>query len=115
MDFYELLSQVIQLLQREGRVSYRVLKRQFGLDEDFIEDLKEELVYSKRLAADEDGRVLVWTGESGTTPEAATQGSQITQSPDPQAAPSTAGRWRRGRVVAESTSTLTSQKGQIDF
>ena len=69
MDFYEVLSQVTELLQREGRVSYRVLKRQFSLDDDFIEDLKEELIYSKRRAVDEDDRVLVWTGESGTKPE----------------------------------------------
>ena len=37
MDFYEVLEQVMELLQREGRVSYRVLKRQFSLDDDFIE------------------------------------------------------------------------------
>jgi class 3 adenylate cyclase/tetratricopeptide (TPR) repeat protein len=68
MDFYEVLSQVIELLQREGRVSYRVLKRQFSLDDDFIEDLKEELVYSKRLAVDEDSRVLVWGGAAEILP-----------------------------------------------
>ena len=42
-DFYEVVEQVLALLQRQGRVSYRALKRQFGIDDDFIEDLKEEL------------------------------------------------------------------------
>src|SRR5262249_54281392 len=63
MDFYDVLAQVSALLQREGRTSYRALKRQFGLDDDYIEDLKEELIEARRLAVDEDGRVLVWTGE----------------------------------------------------
>jgi len=64
MQFYELLDQVLALLQREGRVSYRALKRQFALDDEYLEDLKAELIDAKRLAVDEDGRVLVWTGET---------------------------------------------------
>lgn len=61
MDFYELLAHVVQVLQREGRTSYRALKRQLDLDEALLDDLKEELVF-KRLAIDEDGKGLVWTG-----------------------------------------------------
>ncbi len=63
MQFYEVLDQVLALLQREGRVSYRALKRQFGLDDDYLEDLKAEIIDAKRLAVDEDGKVLVWTGK----------------------------------------------------
>jgi class 3 adenylate cyclase/predicted ATPase len=62
MDFYAVLAQVIEILQREGRTSYRALKRQFALDDDSIEDLKEELIEARRLAVDENGRTLVWTG-----------------------------------------------------
>src|SRR5947209_19473611 len=69
MEFYEILTHVITLLQRERRVSYRALKRQFSLDDDVLEDLKEELVYAKRLAVDEEGRVLVWVGDAGGAPE----------------------------------------------
>src|SRR5262245_7741025 len=65
MTFDEVLAQVQELLQREQRVSYRGLKRRFALDDEYLEDLKEELIGAKRLATDEDGRVLVWTG--GTT------------------------------------------------
>jgi class 3 adenylate cyclase len=71
MDFTALRTQVIALLQREQRLSYRALKRQFALDDEDLEALKDELLYAKRLAVDEDGRVLVWTGETGTTAPAA--------------------------------------------
>jgi class 3 adenylate cyclase len=66
MTFEELLDQAIAMLQRRGRVTYRALKRQFNLDDDIVEDLKEELMYGQRLAVDEDGKVLVWTGGAGT-------------------------------------------------
>jgi class 3 adenylate cyclase/tetratricopeptide (TPR) repeat protein len=68
MDYDEVLLQVLDLLQREKRLSYRVLKRRFGLDDNDLEDLKEDLVYAKQLAVDEDGRVLVWTGGSEELP-----------------------------------------------
>jgi hypothetical protein len=63
MTFDETLSQVLELLQREGRVSYRALKIRFNLDDEYIEGLKDELIVAKRLAVDEEGKVLVWTGE----------------------------------------------------
>jgi class 3 adenylate cyclase/tetratricopeptide (TPR) repeat protein len=62
MTFEELLDQAIALLQRRGRLTYRALKRQFNLDDDYLEDLKAELIQGQRLAMDEDGAVLVWTG-----------------------------------------------------
>ena len=68
MNFEEILDHAIAMLQRRGRVTYRTLKRQFQLDDDALEDLKEELIYGQRLAADEDGRVLVWMGDANTSP-----------------------------------------------
>src|SRR6185295_5168266 len=62
MTFDEVLSQVLELLQREQRLSYRGLKRRFALDDEYLEDLKEELIGAKRLAADEEGRFLIWVG-----------------------------------------------------
>src|SRR6266571_9544409 len=67
MAFYETLSQILALLQREKRVSYRALKRQFALDDEFLEDVKAEIIQAKKLAVDEDGAVLVWTGGTATT------------------------------------------------
>src|SRR3989454_6718041 len=62
MTFDELLAQIRELLQREQRLSYRALKVRFHLDDDHLEALKEELIYAKRLAVDEEGRVLLWAG-----------------------------------------------------
>jgi hypothetical protein len=65
MDYDTLLHQVIALLQREQRLSYRVRKRRLQLDDEMLEDLKEDLVYAKQLAVDEEGKVLVWMGAAG--------------------------------------------------
>lgn len=59
MTFDELLAQILELLQRDGRVSYRALKRRFELDEEYLEDLKAEIIQAKKLAVDEEGAVLV--------------------------------------------------------
>jgi hypothetical protein len=70
MTFNEILAQVLGLLQREGRVSYRALKLRFDMNDDYIEGIKDELIYAKKLAVDEENRVLVWVGEqaSASTP-----------------------------------------------
>ena len=64
MTFDELLQQVRTLLEQEGRVAYRVLKRRFALNDEDLEDLKADLIDAKRLAIDEDGKVLVWVGDA---------------------------------------------------
>ena len=61
MDFYAVLAGVIEILQREGRTSYRAIKRQFALDDEYLADLKVELIEVKQLAMDQDGTMLVWT------------------------------------------------------
>ena len=71
MDYDAVLAQVLALLQQEQRLSYRVLKRRLHLDDDILEDLKEDLIYAKRLAVDEDGRVLLWTGGASSAPPTA--------------------------------------------
>ena len=40
MDFTALRTQVIELLQREQRLSYRALQRQFALDDEDLEALR---------------------------------------------------------------------------
>ncbi len=64
MTFDELLEQVRELLQSKGRVAYRALKRRFELEDEYLEDLKAELIDAEQAARDEDGKVLVWTGAS---------------------------------------------------
>src|SRR6266849_9080895 len=68
MHFEEILDQAIAMLQRRGRITYRALKRQFNLDDAFLEDLTVELIKGQRLARDEDGEVLVWTGAAVPPP-----------------------------------------------
>ena len=83
MTFDEILAQACALLQREGRVSYRALKRRLALDDEDLEDLKAELIDAKRLAIDEEGKVLVWTGASLVS------GSKFQVSSSQASAPST--------------------------
>ena len=68
MDLLAVVDQAIELLRSRGRVSYRILKLQLQIDDETIEALKDELIYAQRLAVDEEGRVLVWTGGAGTAP-----------------------------------------------
>ena len=39
VTFDEILAQVREVLEREGRVAYRILKRRFELDDEDLEDL----------------------------------------------------------------------------
>ena len=62
MAFDEVLDQVRELLQRKGRLSYQALKVRLSFDDAFLDGLKGELIKAERVAADEGGEVLVWTG-----------------------------------------------------
>src|SRR5262249_13482226 len=88
MDFYDILDQVIDLLKQRGRVSYRALKMQFALSDDGIEALKDELIYAKKLAVDEENRVLVWTGDTASIQAVASHPAQPTPQPVAQDQPS---------------------------
>jgi hypothetical protein len=72
MDFYAVLDAVLALLQRHKRVTYRALKRQFGLDDTYLEDLKAEIIEARQLAVDQDGTMLVWRGDLVSPPPPAT-------------------------------------------
>src|SRR5262245_4490014 len=68
MDFYTVLDQVLALLRQRGRVSYRALKRQFDLDDAYLDDLKVEIIEVHQCAVDQNGIMLVWTDAIGATP-----------------------------------------------
>src|SRR5215471_7391137 len=68
MEFADILEQTIALLQHQGRISYGALKRRFGLDDAYLDDLKIELIEAQQLARDENGRILVWVGQSVSAP-----------------------------------------------
>src|SRR6516165_11250424 len=97
MDFYTLLDQVVDLLRQRQRVTYRALQRQFQVDEETLNDLRDELLYAHQVARDEDGRVLVWTGcgdpsppspppSADRVPPPAMQEAVLSQTPSPPVA-----------------------------
>ena len=68
MDLFAVIDRIIELLRQRGRVFYRALQVQFHLDDEQLDALKEELLYTHPGAVEEDGRGLVWTGGASATP-----------------------------------------------
>jgi class 3 adenylate cyclase/predicted ATPase len=64
MKFSDIVDQARALLQRTGKLTYRVLRREFALDDEALEDLKEQFIHAEEVAVDQDGRMLVWKGEN---------------------------------------------------
>ena len=62
MNFSEILSEAIALLQAEQRVSSGALKRHFQLSDEYLGDLKAEIIHAKHLAIEDSQGVLIWTG-----------------------------------------------------
>ena len=65
MKFTDAVDAAKALLQRKGRITYRGLAREFDLDDAALQDLVDELIDAERVAADEDGKLLVWVGPAG--------------------------------------------------
>ena len=61
ITFDDLLAQITEILQRQGRVSYGALKRRYALDDAYLEDLKDELA-SMPDAWRSMRRVACWCG-----------------------------------------------------
>lgn len=102
MTYDEVLTQVLELLQRDQRVAYRVLKRRFGLDDAYVDDLKADLIKAKRLAIDEDGEVLVWAGHPAAVSSQLSVTSPNTSHPAPKRQLNLRSRrWRNGRPVPQ--------------
>jgi class 3 adenylate cyclase len=85
MDFDAVLAQVHELLQRQGRVSYRALRLRFQLDDEALAALQAELIYAERVARDEEDWVLVWIGEASTASEPAGRFSPALPPDEPRA------------------------------
>jgi class 3 adenylate cyclase/predicted ATPase len=123
MDYDELVAKVIELLQREKRVPYRALKRRFDLDDDYIADLKIDLIEAKRLATDENDRILVWIGDAQEvsapsaqpTPSLAVQEQPaLLIAPRPTAPPSPDAERRQLTVMFCDLVDSTALSGQLD-
>src|SRR5215467_6304195 len=90
MTFDEILEHVIALLKRQGRVSYPALKIRFSLDDEYLEALKAELLYVHPVR-DDDGRGLIWTGDTASGQAVAAPPAQPTSHPAAQQQPSLQG------------------------
>jgi len=53
VTFEERLDQAVAMLQRRGRIAYSALKRQFDLDEDYLADLKDAILYAHPHVVDD--------------------------------------------------------------
>src|SRR5262252_3586481 len=104
MTFDETLARVIEFLRREGRVSYRALRRRFDLDEEYLEDLKAQIIQAKKLAIDEDGAVLVWVGDSAPS---------AVPMPSPERAPLAYTPRHLADKILTSRATLTGERKQV--
>src|SRR5215510_20927 len=62
MKFSEIVKQAVVLLQESQRITYRVLQREFALDDQGLTDLKDELLFAHPEIAEVEGRGLVWNG-----------------------------------------------------
>ena len=112
MKFSEIVKEAKDLLQSKGRITYRVLKREFALDEEQLEDLKEDLLFSHPEIEEADGRGLVWAGDGEPAPATLT-------SPSPSQPPSTytpqhlAERIRAEQAAMESRGSADGERKTI--
>ena len=106
MTFKEVMDQVITWLQQDQRISYRAVKRQFALEDDYLEDLKVELIEVKQVAVDQDGKMLVWRGETASTPVSAPTGP-------PQQAPLAYTPPYLAEKILTSRSALEGERKQV--
>jgi class 3 adenylate cyclase len=104
VDFVAIVDQAIALLRQRGRLTYRTLQVQFQLDDTYLEVLKDELIAGQRLAVDEEGRVLVWTGGTSSAPPTA---SAMPLSATPEASPA------QGEAAAVAPSTPEAERRQL--
>src|SRR5215471_1545655 len=99
MDFVAVVDQAIALLRQRGRLTYRTLQLQFQLDDAHLEALKDELIEGQRLAVDEAGRVLVWTGGTSRAPPTA---SPVPLPATPEVAPARGEAAPVGRAMPDA-------------
>ena len=92
MSILETIENVRAFLERNGRVSLRVLKREFELDDEALDELVEELVDVQQVAARE-GVVLSWVGPVPSR--------TVAEEPETQAAPTPTPRVAASPQVAE--------------
>ena len=108
MTFDEVLEQALEMLRRRGRVSYRALQVQFQLDDTLLEILKDEIVAVHQLARDQEGKMLVWTGDTASASVPASA-----PAPDQSRAPLTYTPPYLAEKILTSRSALEGERKQV--
>ena len=85
-------------------MTYRALKLQFQLHDEAIEALRDELIEVQHLAADEAGKVLVWTGDPASSPA---------PTPEPVRAPHAYTSPHLAEKILTSRSALAGERKQV--
>jgi class 3 adenylate cyclase len=112
MTFDDLLAQVLDLLQRQGRVSYSALRRRFEIDDAYLEDLKDELLFAHPVV-DEEGRGLVWTGDQGSPSAVSRPASGSPPSADQEPEPLSYTPSYLAEKILTSRSALEGERKQV--
>jgi hypothetical protein len=116
MDFDELFANVCDALRREQRISYRALRRRFELSDDDLEDLKVEIIEAKRLAVDENDRILVWIGDTEAVEPTAVPtipDSTASQTTEPEREPLSYTPPHLAEKILQSKSALEGERKQV--
>jgi class 3 adenylate cyclase len=108
VTFDEVLEQALEMLRRRGRVSYRALQVQFQLDDTWLEILKDEIVAVHQLARDQEGKMLVWTGDTASSSVPASA-----PAPDQGRAPLTYTPPYLAEMILTSKTALEGERKQV--
>ncbi len=109
-QFHVLLRAVTGLLQSERQLTYRELKYVFGLDDALLEDISKTLRF-KRLAIDEKGEGLVWTGKASASTSLT---SEVAPSPSASVEVTTVGAYTTPIPLPVVTPTATPTNEPTD-
>ena len=112
MKFSDIIDHAKALLQRQGRLTYRSLKREFNLEDEALEDLKFELIEGQELAVDKDGKMLIWKGAEGT-PSPPSRAPSSSQRPAGYTPPHLAERIRAEQAAMEARGALDGERKTI--
>ena len=107
MSLLETVERVRESLERNGRISYRMLRREFALDDDTLEELIEELVDIQQVAVREQ-RALGWIGDSEATERAIADAG-----PRPERAPRDYTPKHLADKILRSKSALEGERKQV--
>jgi len=62
--FQDVLRKTVKWLEQDKRIAYTAIKRQFSVDDNYLNDLKKAIIYTFPQSVEDDGHGLIWISES---------------------------------------------------